>query len=120
MAWHTLTATCKEDVEQLEKKAIAQLELLPPIDGIAVSTSFSHIFGGGYAAGYYSYKWSEVLDADAFSLFEENGIFDKATAKRFRECILSKGGTEHPMKLYKDFRGREPSIEALLKRSGLK
>ncbi len=120
MAWHTLTTTCEEEVEQLEKKAIAQLELLPPIDGVAVSTSFSHIFGGGYAAGYYSYKWSEVLDADAFSLFEENGIFDETTAKRFRDCILSKGGTEHPMKLYIDFRGREPSIEALLKRSGLK
>ncbi len=120
MAWHTLTSPCEDEVEDMEKKTLAHIELLPAVNGTLVSTSFSHIFGGGYAAGYYSYKWSEVLDTDAFALFEENGIFDKYTAQRFRESILSKGGTEHPMKLYVDFRGREPSIDALLKRSGLK
>ena len=120
MAWHTLTEVCSDKVEKFEKSAITPVELLPVVEGTVVSTSFSHIFSGGYAAGYYSYKWSEVLDADAFSLFENNGIFDTAIAKRFRDCILSKGGTEHPMKLYIDFRGREPSIEALLKRCGLK
>ena len=120
MAWHTLTEPFNEAIDHFEKNSVRHLELLPPVEGTLVSTSFSHIFGGGYAAGYYSYKWSEVLEADAFELFEENGIFDKPTAKRFRECILAKGGTEHPIKLYIDFRGREPSTEALLRRSGLK
>ena len=81
--------------------------------------AFSHIFSGGYSAGYYSYKWAEVLSADAFSLFEENGIFDKDTAGKFKEHILSKGGTEKPMTLYKKFRGKEPNADALLKRAGL-
>lgn len=120
MAWYTLTQPFKGDVEQFEKAAMARVEVMPDMAGTALSPSFSHIFGGGYSAGYYSYKWAEVLDADAFSLFLEKGIYDKETAKRFRECILSKGGTAHPMKLYVDFRGREPSIDALLKRSGLK
>jgi peptidyl-dipeptidase Dcp len=120
MAWHSLTQPYDGDVEQFEKHAMEPVEVLPPMDGTAMSPSFSHIFAGGYAAGYYGYKWAEVLDADAFSLFKENGIFDKATAKRFRDCILSKGGTAHPMKLYIDFRGREPSIDALLERSGIK
>jgi peptidyl-dipeptidase Dcp len=84
-----------------------------------LSTSFSHIFQGGYAAGYYSYKWAEVLDADAFELFLENGIFDLKTAQAFETHILSKGGTEHPMVLYKRFRGKEPDPEALLRRAGL-
>jgi peptidyl-dipeptidase Dcp len=120
MAWYTLTQPYTGDVEAFEKIAMAPVEVLPPLAGTALSPSFSHIFGGGYSAGYYSYKWAEVLDADAFSLFLEKGIYDKETAKKFRECILSKGGTEHPMKLFVDFRGREPSIDALLKRSGLK
>ena len=84
-----------------------------------MSPAFSHIFAGGYASGYYSYKWAEVLDADAFSLFKKNGIFDKKTAASFRKHILEKGSTVHPMKLYKRFRGQEPTIDALLKRSGL-
>ena len=120
MAWHTLIESYSGEVVSFEKKALAPVNLHPETEGTVISTSFGHIFGGGYAAGYYSYKWSEVLDADAFSLFEENGIFDTNTAKRFRDCILSKGGTEHPMKLYINFRGREPSTEALLKRCGLK
>jgi peptidyl-dipeptidase Dcp len=84
-----------------------------------MTTQFSHIMAGGYSAGYYSYKWAEALDADAFSLFKERGIFDKATAESFRENILSKGGTEHPMTLYVRFRGKKPTIEALLRRNGI-
>lgn len=84
-----------------------------------MTTQFSHIMSGGYAAGYYSYKWAEVLDADAFSMFKEEGVFNSTTAQRFRDEILSKGGTEHPMTLYKRFRGKEPTIEALLERSGI-
>ena len=84
-----------------------------------MSTSFSHIFAGGYQAGYYSYKWAEVLDADAFAYFKENGIFNKEIANKFRENVLSKGGSEHPMILYKKFRGREPTVDALLIRAGL-
>lgn len=84
-----------------------------------MSTSFSHIFQGGYSAGYYSYKWAEVLDADAFELFLSNGIFDAKTAQSFHDNILSKGGTEHPMELYKRFRGKKPKADALLKRAGL-
>ena len=84
-----------------------------------MTVQFSHIMAGGYAAGYYSYKWAEVLDADAFSVFKRHGIFDRETAQRFRDCILSKGGTEHPMTLYKNFRGGEPTIKALLKRNGI-
>jgi len=84
-----------------------------------MSTSFSHIFAGGYSAGYYSYKWAEVLDADAFAYFKENGIFNKEIANKFKENVLSKGGSEHPMTLYKKFRGREPTVDALLIRAGL-
>ena len=107
------------DVEAFEKSAMAQTELFPSVPDTCMSTQFSHIFAGGYAAGYYSYKWAEVLDADAFALFLERGVFDSGTAKAFREHVLSKGGTEHPMELYKKFRGREPSNDALLKRAGL-
>ncbi|MBQ1761016.1 MAG: peptidase M3, partial [Prevotella sp.] len=85
-----------------------------------MTVQFSHIMSGGYAAGYYSYKWAEVLDADAFSVFKKEGIFNQETASRFRENILSKGGTEHPMTLYKRFRGQEPTIDALLERNGIK
>jgi peptidyl-dipeptidase Dcp len=120
MAWHTITEPYKGNIVDFEKKATLPARLLPPVTGTAMSAGFNHIFSGGYAAGYYGYKWAEVLDADAFSLFKQNGIFDKATAKSFRDNILSKGGTEPPMILYKRFRGHEPSIEPLLIRSGLK
>ena len=118
MAWHTGKVNC-EDVEKFEKDISKELNLFPDRKGTSVSTAFSHIFQGGYSAGYYSYKWSEVLDADAFELFKKEGIFNKKTAQKFEKYILSKGGTEHPMELYKKFRGKEPSNEALLKRAGL-
>ena len=120
MEWHSIRTPYEGDVIAFEKKAMQPTRLLPVVEGTAMSPSFAHIFAGGYAAGYYGYKWAEVLDADAFSLFREKGIFDKTTAASFRENILSKGGTEHPMKLYVRFRGHEPSIEPLLERSGLK
>jgi peptidyl-dipeptidase Dcp len=120
MAWHTLSNPLNSPVSDFELAAMAPTELFPVVPGTCMSTGFHHIFGGGYAAGYYGYKWAEVLDADAFSLFREKGIFDKATAKSFRENILSKGGTEDPAILYKRFRGQEPSVEPLLERSGLK
>lgn len=119
MAWHTADPNSITDVKSFENKAIAKTELYPEIPEIATSTAFSHIFQGGYAAGYYSYKWSEVLDADAFELFLEKGIFDKEVAKSFKDNVLSKGGSEKPMELYKRFRGKEPSPEAFLKRAGL-
>jgi peptidyl-dipeptidase Dcp len=120
MAWHTLTDSLKVPVPEFEQTAMAPTELFPKVEGTCFSTAFSHIFDGGYAAGYYGYKWAEVLDADAFSVFKKNGIFDKATAKSFRDNILSRGGTEDPMVLYKRFRGQEPTVEALLIRNGLK
>jgi peptidyl-dipeptidase Dcp len=119
MAWHTITEPFEGDVTTFERKAMERTELLPPVKGTSVSTAFSHIFNGGYAAGYYGYKWAEVLDADAFELFKEKGIFNKEVASTFRKNILEKGGTQHPMKLYKAFRGHEPDIQPLLKRSGL-
>lgn len=119
MAWHTITEPVKGSVADFEKAARAPAELFPEVEGCIFSTAFKHIFSGGYAAGYYSYKWAEVLDADAFSVFRENGIFDKETASSFRINILAKGASEHPMELYKRFRGQEPVIEPLLKRSGL-
>jgi peptidyl-dipeptidase Dcp len=99
---------------------MAKTKMFPPIEGSNMSASFGHIFGGGYAAGYYGYKWAEVLDADAFSYFTETGIFNKETAAAFRKNILEKGGADNPHDLYIKFRGKEPSIDALLKRSGLK
>ena len=119
MAWHSITEPMNGDIVEFEQKAIASTELFKPVPGSCLSSAFSHIFAGGYAAGYYGYKWAEVLDADAFSLFKKNGIFDTLTATSFRKNILEKGGTEHPMKLYVAFRGQEPSIEPLLERSGL-
>jgi peptidyl-dipeptidase Dcp len=107
------------DVNIFEKKATQKTNLFPDVEGTNTSTSFSHIFAGGYSAGYYSYKWAEVLDADAFDLFKQKGIFNKEVAESFRTHILSKGGSEHPMTLYKRFRGGEPSPKALLKRAGL-
>lgn len=120
MAWHSITAPLTESVQAFENRAMASTESFPTVDSNCLSTAFGHIFSGGYAAGYYSYKWAEVLDADAFSVFKEKGIFDAATAASFRKNILEKGGSEHPMTLYKRFRGQEPSVDALLERSGLK
>ena len=108
------------NVKDFETKAWQQTLLFPTIEGTCMSTQFNHIFSGGYASGYYSYKWAEVLDADAFSVFKANGVFDKKTANSFKENILTKGGTENPMTLYKKFRGQEPTIDALLKRNGIK
>jgi peptidyl-dipeptidase Dcp len=116
MAWHTLDKPFEGDVMDFERKATDKVKLLPDVDGTMFGSSFSHVFSGGYAAGYYSYKWAEVLDADAFSLFKSKGIFDRATAEAFRREILSKGGVEHPMVLYKRFKGEEPTIKALLLR----
>lgn len=120
MAWYTRTTPFEGDVMAYEKQAWARAQILPSVEGTCMSTQFSHIFAGGYSAGYYSYKWAEVLDADAFSLFKKQGIFDQKTAFSFRENILSRGGTEHPMTLYKRFRGQEPTIDALLIRNGIK
>ncbi len=119
MAWHTIDAPVA-DVADFERKATEQVQIFEPVEGSLTSPQFSHIFAGGYAAGYYSYKWAEVLDADAFSLFKQNGIFDKATADSFRTNILMKGGTENPAELYRRFRGQDPGIEALLERDGIK
>lgn len=119
MAWHTITAPIDTDVATFEQKATASTQILPTVEGTVTGAQFSHIFSGGYAAGYYSYKWAEVLDADAFALFQERGIFDQKTATSFRKNILEKGGTEPPMELYKRFRGSEPSIEALMRRDGI-
>lgn len=119
MAWHTADPSLIKDVDAFEEQATADTRLFPKVDGANSSVSFSHIFAGGYSAGYYSYKWAEVLDADAFEFFKEKGLFDPEVAQKFRENILSRGGTEHPMELYKKFRGREPDPKALLRRDGL-
>ena len=119
MAWYTRTEPFEGDVRSYEKEAWKKTQILPDIAETCMTVQFSHIMAGGYSAGYYSYKWAEVLDADAFSLFKEKGIFHSETANSFRENVLSKGGTEHPMELYKRFRGQEPSIDALLKRNGI-
>lgn len=118
MAYHTDELKSDQGIEDFEVEKIKETQLYPHIKNTCISTSFSHIFQGGYAAGYYSYKWAEVLDADAFDYFKERGIFDKETASKF-ESLLSKGGTEDPMELYISFRGRRPQSEALLKRAGL-
>mgnify|MGYP001048253114 CR=1 FL=1 len=119
MAWHTVTAPV-EDAEAFEQKAGESVAMFEPIEGLMLSPQFSHIFSGGYAAGYYSYKWAEVLDADAFAMFLENGIFDQKTADSFRRNVLMKGGTENPAELYRRFRGQDPTIDALLERDGIK
>lgn len=120
MAWYTRTTPFDGDVRTYEREAWKKAQILPIVEEACMSTQFSHIFAGGYAAGYYSYKWAEVLDADAFSLFKQKGIFNQEVAHSFRNNILSKGGTEHPMTLYKRFRGQEPTIDALLIRNGIK
>ena len=119
MAWHSSDPTDIENVKEYEKKAFENTKLYPETPETCMSTSFAHIFQGGYSAGYYSYKWAEVLDADAFAYFKEEGIFNRNVADKFKVHILSKGGTEKPMVLYKKFRGTEPNIDALLIRSGL-
>ena len=122
MAYYTQKEAFTEDIIPFEKKAWAKAKITrkKPRTDTCMTVQFSHIMAGGYAAGYYSYKWAEVLDADAFSVFKKEGIFNQKTAQRFRDEILSKGGTEHPMTLYKRFRGQEPTIDALLKRNGIK
>ena len=119
MAWHTITEPVN-DAFAFELNSMKSVEMFAPVEGCMLAPQFSHIFSGGYAAGYYSYKWAEVLEADAFAKFKEDGIFNQETANSFRENILSKGGTENPMTLYKNFRGSEPQIEALLIRDGVK
>ena len=119
MAWYTRTEAFEGDIRTYEKQAWAKTQVLPDVSDACMSVQFSHIMSGGYSAGYYSYKWAEVLDADAFSLFQERGIFNREAANSFREHVLSKGGTEHPMELYKRFRGQAPGIDALLKRNGI-
>ena len=120
MAYYTQKDEFTADIIQFEKKAWEKAMVLPQLPDTCMTVQFSHIMAGGYAAGYYSYKWAEVLDADAFSVFKKHGIFEKKTASSFRENILSKGGTENPMTLYKRFKGGEPTIDALLKRNGIK
>ncbi|KQX10265.1 M3 family metallopeptidase [Flavobacterium sp. Root420] len=119
MAWHGQDPTNISDLKVFETEQFANTQLYPDVKENAMSTAFSHIFQGGYSSGYYSYKWAEVLDADAFEYFQEKGIFNKEVATKFKDNVLSKGGTEHPMVLYKRFRGQEPKPEALLKRAGL-
>ena len=120
MAWYTRHTPFEGAVKEYEQQSWAKAQILPVVKDACMSTQFSHIFAGGYSAGYYSYKWAEVLDADAFSLFKQKGIFNREVAESFRNNILSKGGTEHPMILYKRFRGQEPTIDALLIRNGIK
>ena len=120
MAYYTKKDEFTDDIIPFEKKAWEKAQILPQLPDTCMTVQFSHIMAGGYAAGYYSYKWAEVLDADAFAVFKKHGVFDKKTARSFRENILSKGGTENPMTLYKRFKGGEPTIDALLKRNGIK
>ena len=120
MAYYTKKDAFTDDIIPFEKKAWEKAMVTPQLPDTCMTVQFSHIMAGGYAAGYYSYKWAEVLDADAFSVFKKHGIFDRKTARSFRENILSKGGTENPMVLYKRFKGGEPTIDALLKRNGIK
>ena len=120
MAWHGGgSQQTNKSVKEIEQAAFEGTNFYPDVPENCMSTSFSHIFQGGYSSGYYSYKWAEVLDADAFAYFLEKGIFNSEVATKFKEHVLSKGGTEHPMTLYKRFRGKEPNPNALLKRAGL-
>lgn len=119
MLWHSTDPNGITSVSGFEDQALLNYRLFPPITGTNTSCAFSHIFAGGYSAGYYSYKWAEVLDADAFEYFMEKGLFNKEVSDKFKNFVLSRGGSEHPMDLYKKFRGREPDPQALLRRSGL-
>ncbi len=120
MAYYTKKDEFKDNILTFEKQACEKASVTPQLDETCMTTQFSHIMAGGYAAGYYSYKWAEVLDADAFAVFKKEGIFNRDTAQRFRDNILSKGGTEHPMSLYVKFKGAEPTIDALLERNGIR
>jgi peptidyl-dipeptidase Dcp len=119
MTWHGQSPLAISNVKEFETTAFSETQLYPDVAENCMSTAFSHIFQGGYSSGYYSYKWAEVLDADAFEYFKETGIFNKETANKFVKNVLSQGGTEKPMVLYKRFRGKEPNADALLKRAGL-
>jgi peptidyl-dipeptidase Dcp len=119
MAYHTSDPEAIKDIFEFENEVMKPTALLEPVENTMISSSFSHIFQGGYAAGYYSYKWAEVLDADAFELFQEKGVFDRETARSFRDNILAMGGKVHPSILFERFRGREPKPDALIKRAGL-
>jgi peptidyl-dipeptidase Dcp len=119
MDWHTLTSKEPMEANAFETRSLTKIQLMPEIVVRYRSPYFAHVFSGGYSAGYYSYIWAAVLDADAFEAFKEKGLFDQATARAFRENILSRGGTEDAMKMYENFRGRKPAIEPLLKRRGL-
>ena len=119
MAYHAHDPSGIENVKSFEMEAFSDTQLYPDVPESCMSTAFSHIFQGGYSSGYYSYKWAEVLDADAFEAFKEHGIFDQETGSRFKSFILSRGGTEKPMDLYVKFRGRKPDANALLRRAGL-
>ena len=120
MMWHTMPATEVDDVRALERSVFDTVEVLPVVPGTCMSPTFSHLFSGGYAAGYYGYKWAEMLEADAFALFKETGVMNKETAQRYLETILSKGGSVDAMEMFVNFRGREPKIDALLERDGLR
>jgi len=119
MGWHSANPSAIKDIEKFESDITAKMDFLPSVKGTSISTAFSHIFAGGYSAGYYSYKWAEVLDADAFEFFKQKGIFNREVADRFKNNVLSQGGSIHPMKLYVAFRGQEPNPDALLRRAGL-
>jgi peptidyl-dipeptidase Dcp len=119
MAWHTLKEVPAESTIEFEHNVLAPYLVLPAVEGTGFSTSFSHIFTGGYSAGYYSYKWAEVLEADAFSLFKEKGIFNTEVSNAFRKEILEKGGVEDEAVIYRNFRGHDPQPEALMEKLGL-
>ena len=119
MAWHTLREPYQGDIVALERAAMRHVQAFEPIDGCLMSPQFGHLFSGGYAAGYYGYKWAEILDADAFSKFQQDGIFNPDTARQWHDSVMSRGGSEHPMALYQRFRGRPPRIDALLHRDGI-
>jgi peptidyl-dipeptidase Dcp len=119
MNWYTTNPHTITNVDEFETQVMAATRIIPKEANTNMSCSFSHIFAGGYGAGYYSYKWAEVLDADAFEYFKEQGLFNKKVAEQFKNSILSRGGTDHPMKLYVEFRGREPDANSLLRRDGL-
>ncbi|MBR3854033.1 MAG: M3 family peptidase, partial [Tidjanibacter sp.] len=114
MAYHTIKAPIEGDALAIEREAMKPTKTLPVVEGTAMAPAFTHIFSGGYAAGYYGYKWAEVLDADAFALFQQEGIFSREVAQSFRDNVLSKGGTKHPMELYVAFRGHKPATQALI------
>lgn len=120
MMWHTSDINDIQDIRESEQKVFSKFETMPVVKEACMSTSFSHIFAGGYAAGYYGYKWAEMLEADAFSLFKEKGVMSKEVANKYVNTILSQGGSKPAMEMFKDFRGREPRIDALLERDGLK